>query len=211
MNYNLCDYATVDALLKRYGFTFSKALGQNFLIDDSVCPRMAEALGADGHPAVIEIGAGVGVLTKELCRRAGKVVCIELDKRLFPVLDETLGEFDNLALVHGDVMQLDLNALISEKCSGYASVKVCANLPYYITSPVITTLLESHLPIDEIVVMVQKEAAQRLCAEMGTRNAVFLLCRRGFFTAEKNRSQLAFLHLGETERRRQRGAAALRN
>lgn len=168
---DLYDINTVKRILSRHGFTFSKALGQNFLIDPDVCPNMAYELGADEDTGVIEVGPGIGVLTKELCRVAGKVVSIELDERLFPVLDETVGEFDNLEIVHGDVMKLDLHALIEEKLGDCKSVKVCANLPYYITSPVIMTLLESRLPIDEIVVMVQKEAGERLCAEVGSRDA----------------------------------------
>ena len=171
MEQNLCDYKTVDALLKKYGFSFSKALGQNFLIDSEVCPQMAYYLGADEKTAVIEIGPGIGVLTKELCKTAGKVAAIELDKRLYPVLEETLGDFDNFELIEGDAMKLDLKALIDEKFSGFDDIKICANLPYYITSPLIMKLLEDKLPISEIVVMVQKEAAERLCAEMGTRNA----------------------------------------
>ena len=168
---NLYDYNTINKILTAHGFTFSKALGQNFLIDPGVCPEMASRLGADKDTGVIEIGPGIGVLTKELCKVAGKVVAIELDKRLFPVLRETLGEFDNLEIVEGDVLSLDLAALIEEKFSGKKSVKVCANLPYYITSPVIMKLLESRLPIDEIVVMVQKEAAERFCAEIGSRES----------------------------------------
>jgi 16S rRNA (adenine1518-N6/adenine1519-N6)-dimethyltransferase len=171
MDYNLCNPKTVENLLKKYGFSFSKALGQNFLIDDEVCPRMAYELCADKKTAVIEIGPGIGVLTKELCRVAGKVVAIELDKRLYPVLEETLGNFGNFELVEGDALKLDLNGLISEKLSDYDDIKVCANLPYYITSPLIMKLLEERLPISEIVVMVQKEAAERLCAEMGTRQS----------------------------------------
>ena len=168
---NLYDIDVVKKILSRHGFTFSKALGQNFLINPQVCPTMADSLNADGETGVLEIGPGIGVLTKELCRVAGKVVSVELDKRLLPVLDETLGEFDNLEIVNGDVMKLDLKALMEEKFAGCRSVKVCANLPYYITSPVIMTLLESRLPIDEIVVMVQKEAGERLCAQVGTREA----------------------------------------
>lgn len=171
MNYNLCDYNTITALMKKQGFTFSKALGQNFLIDEEVCPRMAALLNADKHTGVIEIGTGVGVLTKELCKVAGKVVAIELDSRLFPILEQTLSDYDNFELVEGDIMKLDLSALISEKFKGFDDVKVCANLPYYITSPVIMTLLESKLPISEIEVMVQREAADRLCAEIGSRAA----------------------------------------
>lgn len=171
MDCNLCDYTTVNKILSKYGFTFSKALGQNFLIDSNVCPAMAEMLNADKDTGVLEIGPGIGVLTKELCRVAGKVVSIELDKRLYPVLDETLAEFDNFELVEGDVMKLNLAELIDEKFRRFNSVKVCANLPYYITSPVVMTLLESNLPIDEIEVMVQREAAERLCAKIGSRDA----------------------------------------
>ncbi|MCH5317377.1 MAG: 16S rRNA (adenine(1518)-N(6)/adenine(1519)-N(6))-dimethyltransferase RsmA [Eubacterium sp.] len=168
---NLYDYNTINKILTSHGFTFSKALGQNFLVDPDVCPEMARQLAADSETGVIEIGPGIGVLTKELCKVAGKVVAIELDKRLFPVLRETLGEFDNLEIVEGDVLELDLSALIAEKFADKKSVKVCANLPYYITSPVIMKLLESRLPIDEIVVMVQKEAAERFCAEIGSRES----------------------------------------
>lgn len=168
---DLYDYNTVKRILSKHGFTFSKALGQNFLINPDVCPQMAEGLSADENTGVLEVGPGIGVLTKELCRVAGKVVSVELDKRLFPVLDETLAEFDNLEIINADVMKIDLNKLIEEKFSGCLSVKVCANLPYYITSPVIMTLLESKLPVDEIVVMVQKEAGERLCAEVGSRMA----------------------------------------
>lgn len=168
---NLYDYNTINKILTSHGFTFSKALGQNFLIDPNVCPEMAKHLAADSKTGVIEIGPGIGVLTKELCKTAGKVVAVELDKRLFPVLAQTLGEFDNLEIVEGDALKLDLHALIKEKFGGMKSVKVCANLPYYITSPVIMKLLESKLPIDEIVVMVQKEAAERFCAEIGSRES----------------------------------------
>lgn len=170
-NMDLYDLNTVKRILSRHGFTFSKALGQNFLIDSDVCPHMAQELNADKDTGVIEVGPGIGVLTKELCAVSGKVVSIELDKRLFPVLEETLADCDNLELVHADAMKLDLKKLIDEKFYGCKSVKVCANLPYYITSPVIMTLLESRLDIDEIVVMVQKEAGERLCAEIGSREA----------------------------------------
>ena len=162
---NLYDINTVKRILSKHGFTFSKALGQNFLINPDVCPAMADSLCAEGKIGVIEI------LTKELCRVAERVVSIELDKRLLPVLGETLADCSNLEIVNADVMELDLKHLISEKFSDCDSVKVCANLPYYITSPIIMMLLESELPVDEIVVMVQKEAGERLCAEVGTRGA----------------------------------------
>lgn len=166
----LSDIGTIKEILSRHGFTFSKSLGQNFLINPSVCPRMAEYSGADSGVGVIEIGPGIGVLTNELCKLADKVVAIELDKRLLPVLEETLGEYDNLKVVNADVLELDLHKLIKEEFDGM-EVVVCANLPYYITSPVIMKLLEERLPIKAVTVMVQKEAAQRICTEVGSRQS----------------------------------------
>ncbi len=167
---NLSDISVVKDLLNRHGFKFSKALGQNFLINPSVCPRMADACGADENTGVIEVGPGFGVLTAELAKKAKKVVSIELDERLIPVLDETLAEFDNVEIINSDVLKVDLHKLIEEKFQGM-KVAICANLPYYITSPIIMHLLESRLPVENITVMVQKEAAQRLCAPVGNRDA----------------------------------------
>ncbi len=166
----LTNISTVREILSRHGFTFSKALGQNFLINPSVCPRMAQAAVTDDNTGVLEIGPGIGVLTNELLQRARKVVAVELDKRLIPVLDETLGEYDNLKVVNADVMELDLKKLIAEEFPGMRVV-VCANLPYYITSPILMKLLEERLPIETITVMVQKEAAVRLCAAEGSRDS----------------------------------------
>lgn len=169
--YNLSDIGTVRSILEKHGFTFSKALGQNFLINPAVCPEMAEEAVTSENDGVIEIGAGVGVLTAELCKRAKKVVSIELDKRLLPVLDETLAEFDNFEVVNEDILKVDLHKLIKEKFSDCENVSVCANLPYYITSPVIMKLLEDKLPIKQIIVMVQREAADRLTAPVGSRES----------------------------------------
>ena len=166
--YNLTDIGTIKDILARHGFHFSKALGQNFIVNPSVCPRMAEESGIDESCGVIEIGAGIGVLTAELAKRAKKVVVIEIDTKLLPILDETLKDFDNIEIINQDVLKTDLAALIKEKFDEMP-VYVCANLPYYITSPVIMTLLESRLPIEAVTVMVQKEAAQRLCAPVGSR------------------------------------------
>ncbi len=167
---NLSDIGVIKRVMEKHGFNFSKALGQNFLINPTVCPRMAEMCGADENTGVIEVGAGVGVLTAELAKRAKKVVCIELDTRLLPVLDETLADFDNIEIINADIMKTDLKALIEEKFQGM-KVVVCANLPYYITSPVITLLLESKLPIEAVTVMIQKEAADRLCTPVGSRDS----------------------------------------
>lgn len=166
----LSNIGTIKEILGKYGFTFSKSLGQNFLINPSVCPRMAEYGGAEKGVGVIEVGPGIGVLTCELAKRADKVVAVELDKRLLPVLDETLAEFDNVKVVNDDILKIDLKKLIEEEFGGM-EVVVCANLPYYITSPVIMKLLEDKLPIKSLTVMVQKEAAQRICAEVGTRQS----------------------------------------
>lgn len=167
---NLSDISVIKSVLEKHGFNFSKALGQNFLINPTVCPRMAENSLADKNTGVIEIGAGIGVLTAELAKIAKKVVCVELDTRLLPILDETLSDFDNIEIVNADVMKTDLKALIEEKFQGM-DVVVCANLPYYITSPVITMLLESRLPIKAVTVMIQKEAADRLCTPVGSRDS----------------------------------------
>lgn len=167
---NLSDASVVKDLLSRHGFKFSKALGQNFLINPTVCPRMAQVCGADESTGVIEVGPGFGVLTAELAKKAKKVVSIELDERLLPVLDETLADFNNVKIINADVLKVDLKKIIEEEFGGM-KVAVCANLPYYITSPVIMHLLESRLPIENLTVMVQKEAAQRLCAPVGSREA----------------------------------------
>lgn len=164
----LSDISTIRSVMEKNGFSFSKALGQNFLINPSVCPRMAEMSGAADCAGAIEVGPGIGVLTYELSQVSKKVVSVELDKRLLPVLDETLADCDNVKIIHADVMKLDLHKVIEEEFGG-EEVTVCANLPYYITSPVIMRLLEERLPITNITVMVQKEAADRLCARPGTR------------------------------------------
>lgn len=166
----LSNIGTIKDILGRHGFTFSKSLGQNFLINPSVCPKMAEQSGAKKGVGVIEVGPGIGVLTCQLAERADRVVAIELDKRLLPVLDETLAEYDNIKIINDDILKIDLKELIETELSGM-EVVVCANLPYYITSPVIMKLLEDRLPINALTVMVQKEAAQRICAEVGSRQS----------------------------------------
>lgn len=171
-NYTLTDISTIKKVMGENGVTFSKGLGQNFLVNPTVCPRMAEAVreSTSGKIGVLEIGAGVGVLTKELLERCEKVVCVELDTRLFPVLDDTLAGYDNLTLINADILKVDLESIFKEhfECM---EVFVCANLPYYITSPVIMRLLEEKLPFKKIIVMVQKEAGDRLCAKVGTRES----------------------------------------
>ena len=160
---NLYNPTEIKDLLSRHGFRFSKAMGQNFLIDESVPERIAEMSGIDGTSAVLEIGPGIGALTGKLSPKAGKVVAIELDKALPPVLKETLADCANVEILSGDVLKTDLRELVSEKFAGFTPC-VCANLPYNITSPVLTKLLESRL-FDTVTVMIQKEVAQRIVSK----------------------------------------------
>lgn len=165
----LSNAKVVKKIISENGFKFSKSLGQNFIIDPFVCPQMAEACsGSDG---IIEVGPGIGTLTAELAKRFKKVVSVELDKRLIPILKESLKDFPNAEIVYGDILKTDLSKIIKENLSGCKKVSVCANLPYYITSEVIMHILESEFEISSIVVMVQKEAAERICAEPGTRQS----------------------------------------
>ena len=166
----LTDLSTIRDLCARYDFALSKGFGQNFIINPGICPRIAEAAGIGPGWGALEVGPGIGVLTEQLCKRADKVVSIEVDKRLPPLLEETMSDYDNFKLVLNDVLKVDLKALLAEEF-GDKPVAVCANLPYYITSPILMRLLEEKLPIRNITVMVQKEAAQRLCAAPGTRDA----------------------------------------
>ena len=141
---NLTNISVVQDLARRHGFHFSKGLGQNFLINPTVCPRIAELGNARPGFGVLEIGTGFGVLTAELAKRADKVVAVEIDQRLLPVLEETLADFDNVKIVPGDIMKIDVAALLRQEFGGLP-VAVCANLPYYITSPILMLLLESRL------------------------------------------------------------------
>ena len=166
---NLSNISVIKDVLARHNFTFSKALGQNFLVNPSVCPKIAEMGNAKKGFGIIEIGTGIGVLTNELAKRADKVVAIEIDDRLMPVLAETLAEYDNVKIINADVMETDLHKLIAEEFQGM-DVAVCANLPYYITSPILMMLLEERLPIKSVTVMVQKEVADRMQVGPGTKD-----------------------------------------
>lgn len=165
---DLSNPAVIKSILACHGLRVSKALGQNFIIDPLVCPRMACECGAGHNTGVLEIGPGLGVLTDSLARCAGKVVSVELDKQLIPVLKETLQGLNNVDIVQGDALKIDIKQLISDKF-GSMEVMVCANLPYYITSPIIMRFLEEHINVSSITAMVQEEAAGRLCAQPGTR------------------------------------------
>ncbi len=163
---DLCDRREIQALLERHGFHFSKAMGQNFLIESWVPRDIADSCGADKSTGVLEIGPGIGPLTQQLARRAGKVVSVELDARLYPVLRETMRGADNFTLIEGDAMKLDFAQVVQEHFAGLRPI-LCANLPYNITTPVLTKCVESRC-FDSLTVLIQKEVALRICAEAGT-------------------------------------------
>ncbi len=182
---NLTNINVVKEIMERHGFHFSKKLGQNFLINPSVCPRIAEMGNASPGYGVLEIGTGVGVLTHELAKRAEKVCAVEVDERLLPILKETVGEHKNLHIIHGDILKCDIKKLIEEELGGL-KIAVCANLPYYITTPILMYLLESGADIETITVMVQKEVADKLEAKVGTREAGAITVAVNFYgTVEK--------------------------
>ena len=163
---DVCDIQVMKPLLAEHGFHFSKAKGQNFLIARWVPERIAEETGVDSTVGALEIGPGIGPLTQQLALRAGKVFAVELDKRLEPILDATVGEFSNLEIVWDDILKQNISALVAENFVGLRPM-ACANLPYYITSPILTALLEAEC-FEAVTVMVQKEVALRICAKPGT-------------------------------------------
>lgn len=171
-------------VIEMHGFSFSKSLGQNFLIDENVLGRIVEGSGVDKNSCALEIGPGAGVLTRELARAAKSVVAVEIDKSLMPLLEYTLGEFDNVSVVNEDVLKVDLKSLIAEKF-GDASVHVVANLPYYITTPIIMKFLEEEIPVKSLTVMVQKEVAERMAAPPGGKDYGALSAAVQFYTVPK--------------------------
>ena len=180
----LTDLSVIRALCEKYDFALSKGFGQNFIINPGIPTKIVDASGVDKRYGVIEIGPGIGVLTKELAKRAAKVVSIEVDERLPPLLAETMAGVDNFKLVLQDVLKVDLKALIAEEFPGMP-VAVCANLPYYITSPIVMKLLGDRLPIESLTVMVQKEAADRLAAVPGTRASSAISCAVNYYATSR--------------------------
>lgn len=180
----LTDLGVIKDLFTRHGFSFTKSLGQNFLINPSICPKIAEMGGCDKAICSLEIGTGIGVLTKELAIRSKKTVAIEIDRGLEPILAETLAELSNVEVIFADFMEIDLKKLFEEKFKD-EEVVVCANLPYYITSPVIMRILEEKLPVKSLTVMVQKEAAERICAKVGSRECGALTVAVNYYSDPK--------------------------
>ena len=156
-------------IIKKYGFSFQKRFGQNFLVDTHVLDKIINASEIGTEDGVIEIGPGIGTMTQRLCERAGRVVAVEIDKELIPILDDTLSGYSNLKIINADIMKTDIAALIRDEFPDM-NVKVVANLPYYITTPIVMSLLEQHLPLSSITIMVQKEVAMRMQAGPGTKD-----------------------------------------
>ncbi|MFC5406756.1 16S rRNA (adenine(1518)-N(6)/adenine(1519)-N(6))-dimethyltransferase RsmA [Cohnella soli] len=157
-------------IIRKHGFTFKKSLGQNFLINGHVLDKIIEAADLDETKGALEVGPGIGSLTERLAKTAGKVTAVEIDRRLLPILEDVLSPYGNVSVVHGDVLKTDLRALWEEKFAGLSGVSVVANLPYYVTTPIIMKLLEDRLPLENIVVMVQKEVAVRMAAKPGGKD-----------------------------------------
>ena len=166
---NLASPSVIKEILSEYEFRFSKSLGQNFLIDEGALSQIVAGADIKDTDCVLEIGPGFGTLTQRLAAAAKKVVCVEIDKTVIPILSENLKDFDNFEIVNSDIMKIDIKSFTTEKF-GSEKVKVAANLPYYITTPIIMSLLESRANFESITVMVQKEVAKRLCAECGTKD-----------------------------------------
>ncbi|MBM7588178.1 16S rRNA (adenine1518-N6/adenine1519-N6)-dimethyltransferase [Bacillus pakistanensis] len=169
-------------ILKKYGFSFKKSLGQNFLIDPNILKRITEYAGLSKENAVIEVGPGIGALTEHLARTSGKVLAFEIDQRLLPILKDTLSPYDNVKVVHQDILKADVRELIKQELSDYKDIMVVANLPYYVTTPIILKLLGDQLPINGICVMLQKEVGDRIAASPGTKEYGSLSIAIQYFT-----------------------------
>ena len=209
---NLTNLTYIKKLLSRHNFKFSKSLGQNFLINPYICPKMAIESDTNKNTGVLEIGPGIGVLTYELAKISKKVVALEIDSRLIPILNETLNEFSNTKIINCDILKVDLKEII-EKEFHNMDVIICANLPYYITSPIIMKLISENLPIKSVTAMVQKEVAHRFCAGDQNRNTgsisiaikyytnseiIFHVEKDSFFPAPKIDSSIIKLTLRKT-------------
>ncbi|MFK9094973.1 16S rRNA (adenine(1518)-N(6)/adenine(1519)-N(6))-dimethyltransferase RsmA [Bacillus salipaludis] len=170
MNKDIATPVRTRAILEKYGFSFKKSLGQNFLIDTNILKKIVSFANLNENSGAIEIGPGIGALTEQLARSSKKVVAFEIDQRLLPILQDTLSPYENVNIIHKDVLEADVQMVMEEEFKGIDDVMVVANLPYYVTTPIIMKLLEDHLPIRGIVCMLQKEVADRISAKPGTKD-----------------------------------------
>lgn len=168
MKERIATIRTTKEIIDRYGFSFQKRFGQNFLIDGNIIDSIIDGASIEATDTILEIGPGIGSLTQMMAESAGKVIAVEIDKKLIPVLEDTLGDYENVRIINDDILKVDLHSLLKEE--GIDSVKVVANLPYYITTPIIMGLLEKDVPIESITVMIQKEVAERMDAKPGTKS-----------------------------------------
>ncbi len=180
----LSNPSELKSVIEKHGFSFSKALGQNFLIDKNVLEKIVSGSGIDKSWGVLEVGPGAGTLTGELAKKAGKVVAVEIDKRLIPMLSDTLSAFDNVNIINEDIMKTDLPSLIAENFQDMP-VAVVANLPYYITTPIIMNFLENNIPVKSLTIMIQKEVAERMVAKPGGKDYGALTAAVQFYTEPK--------------------------
>ncbi|MFN2748225.1 16S rRNA (adenine(1518)-N(6)/adenine(1519)-N(6))-dimethyltransferase RsmA [Bacillus sp. z60-18] len=185
MNKDIATPIRTKEILKRYGFSFKKSLGQNFLIDTNILDRIVDHAEVTGTTGVIEIGPGIGALTEQLAKRAKKVAAFEIDQRLLPILKDTLSPYDNVTVLHQDVLKADIKAVMDEQFQDCEEVMVVANLPYYVTTPIIMKLLEENLPLKGIVVMLQKEVADRMAAKPSSKEYGSLSIAVQFYTEAK--------------------------
>ena len=169
MNKDIATPVRTRAILEKYGFSFKKSLGQNFLIDTNILKKIVSFADLNENSGAIEIGPGIGALTEQLARSSKKVVAFEIDQRLLPILNDTLSPYANVKVIHKDVLEANVQSMMEEEFQGIEDVMVVANLPYYVTTPIIMKLLEEHLPIRGIVCMLQKEVADRISAKPGTK------------------------------------------
>lgn len=169
MNKRLSSHSATMDLVKKHGFKFTKSLGQNFLIDDNIVDKIVAGAGIGPGDKIIEVGPGIGTLTREMASRAQNLMAVEIDKNLIPILEDTLGDYDNVKIVNEDIIKADIKGLIDENLGG-GPVKLVANLPYYITTPIIMRFLEENINVTDIVVMVQKEVAERMNAQPGGKD-----------------------------------------
>lgn len=170
MNKDIATPVRTRAILEKYGFSFKKSLGQNFLIDTNILNRIVDHANLTEESGAIEVGPGIGALTEQIARRSKKVVAFEIDQRLFPILEDTLSPYENTKIIHSDVLKADVAEMIANEFAGFKDIMVVANLPYYVTTPIIMKLLEEKLPIRGIVCMLQKEVAERIAAKPGTKD-----------------------------------------